>query len=128
MRMKAQASSEFIVVYTSLLLIFVVVYSILFGGNSNMFRVQDLVAAQRDAQSVAAAMNFVYLAGDGASYNLTPQKTVAGENITISDFGVSAERPDAYASSPLLDAQVNSDYLRNGSVVIRNIKGGIYIE
>jgi hypothetical protein len=127
MHMKAQVSSEFIVVYTALLLIFVVIFSILFGGGFNLFQIQNLVAAQRDAQSIATAINFVYLAGDGASYNFTPQNLMAGENITISDFGVSVERPYAYASAPVLDAQVNTTSLGGGNIVITNEKGGINI-
>ena len=127
MRMKAQVSSEFIVVYTALLLIFVVVFAILFGGGFNLSQAQNLVAAERDAQSVAAAINFVYLAGDGASYNFTPQNIAAGENITISDFGASAERPNAYASAPLLDAQVNTTSVASGNIVITKNKGEIDI-
>ena len=127
MHMKAQVSSEFIMVYTALLLIFVVIFSIIFGGNYNLFQAQDLAASQRDAQSVATAMNFVYLAGDGASYNFTPQNVMAGENISISNFGVSVQRPYAYASAPLLDAKVNTSSLTGGNIVIRNNGGEIDI-
>jgi hypothetical protein len=125
--MKAQVSSEFIMVYTALLMIFLVVFTILFGGDFNLFRSQDLAASQRDAQSIASAINFVYLAGDGARYNFTPQNVMSGENITISDFGVSAERPYAYASVPLLDAQVNTSSLMGGKVIMINNRGEIDI-
>ncbi len=114
-------------VYAALMLIFVVVFAILFGGNFNLFQAQDLAAAQRDSQSIATAINFVYLAGDGASYNFTPQDLGPGENITITSFGVGAQRPYDYASAPLLDGQTNASSLGTGSVVISNQAGGIYI-
>jgi hypothetical protein len=126
MHMKAQISSEFIMVYTALLMIFVVIFSILFGSDFNLFQAQDLAASQRDALSAATAMNFVYLAGDGASYNFTPQNVIAGENITISGFGVSVQRPHAYASAPLLDAKVNATSI-SGNIMMRNNEGEIDI-
>ncbi len=127
MHMRAQVSSEFVVVYTALMLIFVVVFAILFGGNFNLFQAQDLAASQRDSQSIATAMNFVYLAGDGASYNFTPQNLEAGENLTITAFGVGAQRTYDYASAPLLDANVNTSSLGSGSIVISNNAGELYI-
>jgi len=125
--MRAQVSSEFVVVYAALMLIFVVVFTILFGGNFNLFQAQDLAAAQRDSQSIATAINFVYLAGDGASYNFTPEDLSSAENITITPFGVGAQRVYDYAGASLLDGQTNASSLGIGSVVIRDNAGEIYI-
>jgi uncharacterized protein (UPF0333 family) len=125
--MKAQVSSEFLVVFSALLLIFVVVFTIFFGGNLNLDNAQDSAASQRNAQSAAAAMNFVYLAGDGASYNYSLTGLEETENITMSGFSVTSEGDYTSASSPLLDGKMNSSRLEEGKMVISNEAGEIYV-
>jgi hypothetical protein len=125
--MRAQVSPEFMAVYTAMFMIFVVVFAIYFGGNLNLVQVQDSVAALRNAQATAAAINYVYLAGDGASYNFTLPNRENEENITMSDYAVTSERPQAMASAPLLDASMNVSSLDRGSIVITNNKGEIDI-
>lgn len=125
--MRAQASLEFLVVYSALLMIFVVIFTVYFGGSLNLFQAQDSVAALRNANSVAAAINYVYLAGDGASYDFTLTNMVEGENVTISDYAVTSERPHASAGAPLLDAKVNVSSVNRGDVVISNERGDIHI-
>ena len=126
--MRAQVSFEFMVVYSALFMIFVMVFVISFGGNLNLFQAQDSMAAMRNSQSVAAAINYVYLAGDGASYNFTLASMASGENITISDYSVTSSRPHAAAGAPLLDADVDQGSLGRGNAVISNDGGGIHIE
>jgi uncharacterized protein (UPF0333 family) len=126
--MKAQVSFEFMVVFSALLMIFVVVFVVSFGGNLNLFQAQDSAAALRNSQSVAAAMNYVYLAGDGASYNFTIANVADGENITISDYSVTSSRPHASAGAPLLDAETDQGSLGRGNAVISNKRGEIHIE
>jgi len=125
--MRAQMSSEFIFVYSALLFIFVVVFVIYFGGSLNLHQAQDSAAALHDAQSIAAAINYVYLAGDGASLNFTPTGIRNEENITISSFAVTSELPHASASAPLLDARVSFTSLERGGVRITNNQGEINI-
>jgi len=125
--MKAQASLEFMVVYSVLFMIFVVVFSIYLGGSLNLFQAQDSMAALRNAHSVAAAMNYVYLAGDGASYGFSLSNTKNEENITMSDYAVTSERPHASAGAPLLDAEVNVSSISRGDLVISNDGGVIHV-
>ena len=125
--MKAQVSSEFMVVFSALLMIFVVVFTMYFGGSLNLFQTQGSVASYRNAYAIASAINFAYLAGEGASYNLTISRLGNEENVTVSDFGVTSERPGASASAPLLDADVNTTSIGRGSIVITNKNGGIGI-
>ncbi len=125
--MKAQVSFEFMVVFSALMMIFVVVFVISFGGGLNLFQAQDSAAAQRNAQSVAAAINYVYLAGDGASYDLSIANMANGENITISDYAVTSDRQHASASAPLLDAGTEPDSLGRGDAVLSNNGGEIHI-
>ncbi len=125
--MKAQVSSEFMVVFSALLLIFVVVFTIYAGGSLNLFQAESSVGALRNANAVAAALNYVYLAGDGASYSFTLARMVNDENITISDYAVASERPHAYAAAPLLDGNINASSMGRGAAVITNNGGELDI-
>lgn len=125
--MKAQVSYEFMIVLSALVMLFVIVFAVYFGGNINLFQIQDTVAVTRNAQSVAAVMNYVYLAGDGASYNFTLTNVQNEENITISDYAVTSKRHYASAGSPLLNANVNASSLDNGDAIITNNGGEIDI-
>ncbi|VVC02926.1 Uncharacterised protein [Candidatus Bilamarchaeum dharawalense] len=126
--MRAQLSSEFMIVYSALLMIFLVVFVIYFGGSTNLFQAQDSVIALRNAQAVAAAVNYVYLAGDGASYNMALSHMANDENISISDYSITSMRPDSSASAPILTANVNETTLTRGDIVITNNRGEIDIE
>ncbi len=125
--MKAQSSPEFLVVYAAITMIFLSVFAIYFGGSLNLFQAQDSVAALRNAYAVSAALNYVYLAGDGASYNFTLTSVSNGENITIWDYAVTSQRPQASASAPLLDGNVNVTSLGRGDMVMANNRGEIDI-
>ncbi len=127
--MRGQVSSEFMVVYAALLTIFLIVFIIYFGSSTNLFQIQDKTTALRNAQTIAAAMNYVYLAGDGASYNLTLSGIANDENITIHDFSVNSKRSQASASAALLVGDVNDTSIASGggNIVITNIGGKLYV-
>lgn len=108
-------------------MIFLLVFAIYFGGSLNLFQAQSSVAAMRNAYAVAAALNYAYLAGDGAAYNFTLGNVADGENITIWDYEVTSQRQGASASAPLLDADVNVTALSRGSMTITNNRGELDI-
>jgi hypothetical protein len=108
-------------------MIFLSVFAIYFGGSLNLFQAQDSVVAMRNAYAVASALNYAYLAGDGASYNFTLTGVANGENITIWDYAVTSQRPHASASAPLLDADVNVTALGTGNMMISNNRGELDI-
>jgi hypothetical protein len=107
--------------------IFLGVFAIYFGGSINLFQAQDSVAAMRNAYAVAAALNYVYLAGDGASYNFTLTEVANGENVTVSSYEVESKRPQASAVAPLLDGDVNTTALGRGDMQISNNRGELDI-
>jgi uncharacterized protein (UPF0333 family) len=125
--MKAQISSEFLVVFAALLMIFLVIFAIYFGGSLNLFQVQDIVAALRNAYAIASAINYVHLAGDGASYNFTVSGVANDENINITDYAVTSARHETTIGAPLLNGNVNTTWLGRGSVIITNNGGEIDI-
>ncbi len=127
--MKAQISSEFLIVYSALLMIFLITFIIYFGGSLSFFQTQDAVTSFRNAQTIAAAINYVYLAGDGASYNLSLTNIVSDESITISEYAVTSKKTRVSASAAILDGNVNASSIANGNgtVGITNNKGEINI-
>jgi uncharacterized protein (UPF0333 family) len=124
---KAQASFEFMVVLTALLMLFIIVFVITSGGRSNLLQAQDNSAASRNSYSVASAINFVYLAGDGASYNYTSRNAPPEMNTTITGYTVTTQWMGAWISAPLLDGRVNESSMGTGSFVITNNGGEIDI-
>lgn len=122
---RAQASLEFLIVFSALLTLFLVVFALSFGGNGNLVQIQDSAASMRNAQSIAAAVNYVYLAGNGASYNLTISNVLNAENITLSSHVVSSTRRNAYSSAPLLNGKMNFTSLGRGNVILANNGGEI---
>ena len=126
--MKAQVSFEFLVVYSALLTIFLVIFAVYFDGSLNLFQTQDKVVALRNAQSAAAAINYVYLAGNGASYKFALTNVMNDENTSISDYTITSKRPHSSASASLLNADVNVSALDKGNMTITNNRGEIDIE
>jgi hypothetical protein len=81
---KAQITVEFIIIMGLVSFIFLVTVN--FIANEQKAVSQGLWAqdAQDRAESVAKAINSAYLAGDGASLNLTlPKRLVGGVNYTV---------------------------------------------
>ncbi|MBI5223287.1 hypothetical protein HY990_02600 [Candidatus Micrarchaeota archaeon] len=125
--LRAQVSFEFMVVYAILMAVFLFVFAIYFDGTLNLFQNQDGAVSRANSQSIAAALNYVYLSGDGASYNFTLSGIANAENLTVSDFAVTSARSHGYASAPLLDSQTNVTSLGRGSVLITNTGGLINV-
>jgi hypothetical protein len=125
--MRAQTSFEFMVVLAALLMLFMIVFSISIGGSGNLLQARETVSAQRNAYAAAAAMNFVYLAGDGARYNLTLGSVADGENITISDYSVTSMRDTVSAGAPLLDGRSDASALSRGEFQISNEGGEVHV-
>ncbi len=124
--MKAQISSEFLVVFSMLLMVFLVMYTIFFGSNIDLNQSQNALRAERDAMALAAAINFVYLAGEGAGYNLSMGALPQGEIITVSGTGVSCEIGKAFGSAPLLTGATSPSGNMSGNVNITNRGGEVY--
>src|SRR3989339_495694 len=127
MNMRAQVSFELMVIVSALMLLFVILFTVVFGGNINLFQIQNTVTVTNNAQAVAAVINYVYLAGDGASYNFAMSNVQNEENITISDYAVTSKREYVSAGAPLLNANVNVSKIDKKNNIITNNRGEIDI-
>lgn len=85
MKDKAQVTVEFISVMAILSVIFLVTLNFIVAERRSMAQSLFSIDAQDTAQKVASAINSVYIAGDGASLNVTlPARLVGGVNYTTS--------------------------------------------
>ncbi len=125
--MKGQISSEFLVVYSALFAIFIVVFTIYLGGNFNLAQIQDSAIASTNAQTAAAAYNYVYLAGSGASYNVT-MSLGNNESVSIYNHSIQSSRTFASSYASILDSKRNSSTLVRGYNIISNNAGEIDIK
>jgi hypothetical protein len=125
--MIGQVSIEYLVLFSLSSTVLLIVLLISFSANINLFQIQDTLMSFRNANAVASAINYVYLAGDGASYNLTMSGVANDENITVSQSLVQSDRKYATISAPLLDSKASAAMPRYGVVTIANNKGEINV-
>ncbi|MFH0884324.1 MAG: hypothetical protein V1861_01280 [Candidatus Micrarchaeota archaeon] len=126
--MKAQASAEFLVVITMLLLIFLIFYVVYIGQASNLARSRELLSTNQEAYALSAAINYVYLAGDGASLNYSLPLHAGTGNLSVSGAVVESSLGEAVSQSPLLVPISGPTQISSASVVIRNNDGVVSIE
>ena len=126
--MRGQTSGEFIVVLSSLMIIFLIFYTTYLGNTGLLYQEQDRLMTSRNAYALATAINYVHLAGDGASYAYSLGGVTEDENITISEVAVESARPYSVSDAPLLNSDVNTTVVEPGEMTIRNVKGEIRIE
>lgn len=124
---KGQASPEFMAVYTVLFTVALILFLIYFDSSLSLFQTQDKAVATRNSQAIAAAINYIYLAGDGAGYELRLNHNPKYENISIGDYSVASMLPHSYAASPVLRAGVELGKLGNGTVAIISNGGLIHV-
>ena len=125
---RGSISSEFLVVFGLMLLIGLVFYSFQVGENINITQIREKLAAHRNALAASTALNYVYLAGDGAEYNFTLPYVINEENITIYEGSVESRRGGTLSSAPLLSSNTNDTTLDGGRTILRNNNGVIEIE
>lgn len=101
--MKAQISIEFLISLSVLLVIFLI-FSVVYSGQmTNLFQTQNNLELTKKGYALANAVNYVYLAGDGATYNFTTSvSNSGGENISAYDNIVEADRSGASVQVPLI--------------------------
>lgn len=121
--MRGQGSAEFLVVFCALLAVFLAFYLASTGHNAGLFQAKDSTGAMQEAYALSAAINYVHLAGPGASYNFTQR----GGNVSIFGFSVVSSRDNAEGYAPLLNGDTNASSAGRGEIMISNSAGMIEI-
>ncbi|MCI0503676.1 hypothetical protein L0Y65_03105 [Candidatus Micrarchaeota archaeon] len=126
--MLAQASAEFILVITLLLFIFLIFYVVYVDQASNLVRSRERLSATHEAYALSIAMNYVYLAGDGASLEYPLPFHDGRGNLTVSGAVVESAQGEAVSQSPLLANIQNATQVSSAQVTIRNNGGVLSVE
>jgi hypothetical protein len=124
--MKAQVSIEFLLILSVLIFVFLIFYVVYAGQTLNLFSLDQTLLASRNAYALSTAMNYVHIAGDGASFNMTLNKG-ANESISVSDFSVESMRSGTVAQAPLINSRVNATTIDKSEFVIRNNLGELEV-
>lgn len=126
--LRAQTSVEFLIVFSGLLVLFMIFFIVYFGENVNLLQKNEQLLATSDSYALASAINYVHLAGDGAWMNYSLGLTPGDENITISRAAVETSGKRTLSQAPILNSRVNESLISSTNIVIKNIDGEIVIE
>ena len=125
--MIAQVTPEFLIVVLAISVFFIVFMTIYQNQLTNLQQTKDKLQAQEAAQRVANAINYVYLAGDGTSYDLII--VAPRSNITARGNFITAEviNTGTLFQFPLIINVTNTTINNSGRIIITNVGGTIAI-
>jgi len=115
------------IVLSVMLLLFFIFFLIYANQITISHESADRITTERIASGIRAAINYVYLAGDGAEYNASFAYGLSDVNVSVYGGTVDAQSDVAQYSLPLLTQNVNETYVSPGNVMIRNDGGMIEI-
>ncbi len=122
---KAQVTGEFMIVLSVMLVLFYIFYALYANQIVISYQADEKIMAMRVASSVQSAINYVFLAGDGASYNTSIR--TSGMDVKIINGVVEAHSGFSSYYLPLLTNRVNVTTINAGDISIRNNLGAIEI-
>ncbi len=125
--MIAQVTPEFLIVVLAISVFFIVFMTIYQNQLTNLQQTEEELQAQEAAQRVANAINYVYLAGDGTSYDLII--VAPRSNITARGNFITAEviNTGTLFQFPLIINVTNTTINNSGRIIITNVGGTIAI-
>jgi len=128
--MRAQISMEFLVVFSVMIVLFMVLFSVAGGLSRDMDAKKDKLAAMDVVDSLALYINLIYQAGDGASLNVSLAPAIGGAsyNLSVMNRSVLVFWKDSVYSSPLLASSVNLSVSNYTDLFIRNAGGVVVLE
>jgi len=123
--MRAQVTGEFMVILSVVFILFYIFYALYANQIVNSYQADESITSMRVASQVQSAINYVYLAGDGATFS-TSFRT-SGMNVTISNGVVEARSEFSEYDLPLLTNRINMTTINPGDITLRNDHGVIGI-
>ncbi|MCX8190024.1 MAG: hypothetical protein N3F05_02230 [Candidatus Diapherotrites archaeon] len=126
--LKAQASVEFMVLLSFLLVIFVFSISIATGQHEVFLSSKKTSEAKLLARTLASEINAVFLAGNGAEKSLF-LRNFGDYNVAFGKHRVFVEWGGSYVSEFIIANDVNAPSAMQGKeLLLKNISGGVKIE
>lgn len=125
---KGQAANEFFLVFVALLLIYIV-FAIVYNNQAiNLFQSRDNLEAFQTSHQISAAINNVYLAGDGAAINITVIASRVNVTINSGIIESSVASTNSVNQVKLLTSRINTtNVVLNREMTILNNGGTIEI-
>jgi len=123
--MRGQASTEFVIILSAIMIIFFVFYSLYNDQFVNSRQSAEKIAVMTAAISIRNSIDHVFLAGDGTVYNTSFR--IVDINVSVHDGVVWAQSDFASYYAPLLTSRINTTSIHGGDVTIKNNKGLIEI-
>jgi uncharacterized protein (UPF0333 family) len=128
--MRAQISMEFLVVFSIMIVLFMMLFSVAGDLSRDMDLKKEKLAAMDVVDSLALYINLVHQAGNGASLNVSLASTIGGAsyNLSAMNRSVLVFWKDSVYSSPILASSVNLSVSNYTDFFIRNINGVVVLE
>ena len=124
--MRAQISAEFFVAFAAVAAV-VLISVLIYGAQlTNLLQSKDALSAKKTAYQLSAAINSVYLAGNGTNAIILVMPN--NESITISGNNLVVQKNKEKVSISLLTDRINSSSIQSGYRKIKNNAGLIEIE
>lgn len=135
---KAQISTEFIIVFSIMLIMFLIILSIMNSRSDEYYYNKRLMNAKEYSEKVASHINTVFLAGPGTSTVLPLPNTLRDEtNYTINiypqvrivEISWMSKNTERQYTSQILTSNVTGSLVDIiGNINISNVEGGVLIE
>ena len=123
--MRAQVTGEFMIILSVVFILFYIFYALYANQIVNSYQADASITSMRVASGIQAAINYVYLAGDGTTFNTSIR--TSGINVTISNGVVEARSEFSEYDLPLLTNRINATTINPGDIALRNNLGVIEI-
>ncbi|MBU2561186.1 MAG: hypothetical protein KKD17_02730 [Nanoarchaeota archaeon] len=135
---KAQISTEFIIIASAALVVFLIILSIAGKRNDELYSARTTLYARQEADKLASSINTILLAGDGTQKTVSLPETLRDdEGYTINIYPSSRlveitwnySGKNRQYKAPLITADITGDMspLSGTTFTISNIDGGIVV-
>ncbi|VVB98062.1 Uncharacterised protein [uncultured archaeon] len=122
---KGQASTEMLVIFAGMMAVFIFLLYLFSGEITTVHETRNFMDAFTAASTLGAAINAIYLAGDGTNTTLNLQQ--ANVTLWIDGRTLNAIAGSSFYDWPLLTNSTASSNISTGSLVIQNSNGVISI-
>ncbi len=135
---KAQISTEFIIIVSVALIVFLIIFSIIDKRNDELYSTRTMLYARQEADQWASSINTIFLAGNGAQRRVSLPETLRDDkDYTINIYPSSHLVEITWSSlgknkqytATLITTNITGSLseLKNTSLRISNSDGGIII-
>lgn len=135
---KSQISTEFLVIVSIALLVFLIIFAIIDKRNDELYSTRTKLYAKQEADKLASNINIIFLAGDGANKTISLPETLRDDRNYSMNIYPSSHLAEIRWSSlgenrqykaTLITSNITGSLtsLKNQTLTITNSNGGVVI-